>query len=201
MLTRRVVVTTRLSQRTLVARGVWLSHQLYILTVAVSISSGAAYITTALPSLAGHEVLIAVSLVIILSLLNLRGTKEAGVAFAIPTYIYMGAIALMVIVGFVQMATGHLGNAPTAQYELVASDQFSSGLASLAGAFLLMRAFSSGCAALTGVEAISNGVPMFKRPKSKNAASTLALLGSASSGGGSVVNSHQARSSDFQMSS
>lgn len=149
----------------------------YILTVAVSISSGAAYITTALPSLAGHEVLIAVLLVIILSLLNLRGTKEAGGAFAIPTYIYMGAIALMVIVGFVQMATGHLGSAPTAQYELVASDQFSSGLAGLAGAFLLMRAFSSGCAALTGVEAISNGMPMFKRPKSKNAASTLALLG------------------------
>ncbi len=149
----------------------------YILTVAVSISAGAHYITTAVPSLFGYEVTIAVTLVVILSLLNLRGMREAGTAFAIPTYIYMAAIGLLVAVGFVQFFTGTLGQAPSAQYDLVPQDGFSDGLIGLGGAFLMMRAFSSGCAALTGVEAISNGVPTFRRPKSKNAASTLALLG------------------------
>lgn len=150
----------------------------YILTVAVSISSGAAYITTAIPVLQGSEVVIAVSLVVLLALLNLRGTKEAGGAFAVPTYIYMFSILLMILVGLVEFLTGTLGQAPTARYELVAAPDHADGLVGLGGAFLLMRAFSSGCAALTGVEAISNGVPMFQRPKSKNAATTLGLLGS-----------------------
>ena len=149
----------------------------YILTVAVSISSGANYITTAVPALAGYEVPIAVGLVVILATLNLRGTREAGGAFAVPTYVYMLAIGLMIVVGFAKMATGTLGVAPTAAYDLVAAPGHADGLAGLAGAFLLMRAFSSGCAALTGVEAISNGVPMFRRPKSRNAAATLAMLG------------------------
>ena len=149
----------------------------YILTVAVSISSGASYITTAVPALAGYEVPIAVGLVVILATLNLRGTREAGSAFAVPTYVYMFSIGLMVVVGFAKLATGHLGSAPTAAYDLVAAPGHADGLAGLAGAFLLMRAFSSGCAALTGVEAISNGVPMFRRPKSRNAATTLAMLG------------------------
>ena len=86
----------------------------YILTVAVSISSGASYITTAVPALLGYEVPIAVALVIILATLNLRGTREAGGAFAVPTYLYMGAIGLMVVVGFAKMAMGHLGESPTA---------------------------------------------------------------------------------------
>lgn len=149
----------------------------YILTVAVSISSGAAYLTTAVPSLEGKEVPIAVALVIILSLLNLRGLRDAGGAFAIPTYLYMGSIALLAIVGFAQLATGQLGQADTAQYQVIPDAAHTDGLVGFAGAFLLMRAFSSGCAALTGVEAISNGVPVFRRPKSKNAATTLALLG------------------------
>ena len=149
----------------------------YVLTVAVSVSSGARYVTTAFPTLAGHEVLLAVLLVVILTLLNLRGTKEAGGAFAIPTYVYMGAIALMVCVGFWKMATGHLAMAPSAIYDLVPASEHVDGLVGLGGLFLLMRAFSSGCAALTGVEAISNGVPMFRRPKSRNAGITLAMLG------------------------
>lgn len=149
----------------------------YVLTVAVSISSGAHYLTTALPVLGGHEVAVALVLVVVLTILNLRGTKEAGLAFAIPTYLYMAAIALMVAVGFIQMATGTLAQAPTAPYEIIPEPSHVDGLVGLGGAFLLMRAFSSGCAALTGVEAISNGVPMFRRPKSANAAATLALLG------------------------
>ncbi len=149
----------------------------YVLTVAVSISSGSRYLTTAVPALAGHETLIAVLLVLVLSVLNLRGMRDAGTAFAVPTYLYMGAIGLMVAVGVVKLALGTLGAAPTAQYQVVAEPAYDGGLVGLAGAFLVMRAFSSGCAALTGVEAISNGVPSFRRPKSKNAAATLAMLG------------------------
>ncbi|MDN6794031.1 MAG: APC family permease [Propionibacterium sp.] len=149
----------------------------YILTVAVSISSGAHYLTTAVPSLAGREVPIAVTLIVILSVLNLRGLRDAGGAFAVPAYLYMFAIGLLAVVGMVQLASGNLGAAPTAQYEVVPTPDHASGLVGLGGAFLLMRAFSSGCAALTGVEAISNGVPVFRRPKSRNAAATLAMLG------------------------
>lgn len=149
----------------------------YILTVAVSISSGAHYITTAVPALAGREVVIAVTLVAVLAVLNLRGIRQAGTAFAIPTYLYMGSIGLLAVVGFAKLAAGHLGQAPTAVYDVVAQGDYASGLVGFAGAFLLMRAFSSGCAALTGVEAISNGVPSFRRPKSRNAATTLAMLG------------------------
>jgi amino acid transporter len=149
----------------------------YVLTVAVSISSGAHYVTTAVPQLAGQEVPIAVLLVLLLSVLNLRGLRDAGSAFAAPTYLYMGSIGLLIAVGLVKMAAGDLPDAPTAAYEVVADPSHADGLVGLGGAFLLMRAFSSGCAALTGVEAISNGVPNFRRPKSKNAATTLALLG------------------------
>lgn len=149
----------------------------YILTVAVSISSGAHYLTTAVPALAGREVPIAVTLIVVLSVLNLRGLRDAGGAFAVPAYLYMFSIGLLAVVGLVQLATGNLGAAPTAQYELVPTSGHADGLLGLGGAFLVMRAFSSGCAALTGVEAISNGVPVFRRPKSRNAATTLALLG------------------------
>ncbi len=149
----------------------------YTLTVAVSISSGAHYLTTAVPSLAGHEVVIALVLVAVLTLMNLRGLREAGIGFAVPTYLFMGSIALMTVVGLVRLTAGTLGRAPTAAYQIVAEPAYAGGLTGLAGAFLLMRAFSSGCAALTGVEAISNGVPVFRRPKSRNAAITLTMLG------------------------
>ena len=149
----------------------------YSLTVAVSISSGAHYLTTAVPALAGREVPIAVTLIVVLSVLNLRGMRDAGGAFAVPAYVYMFSIALLAVVGLVQLGTGNLGSAPTAQYDLVPAPGHADGLIGLGGAFLVMRAFSSGCAALTGVEAISNGVPVFRRPKSRNAATTLAMLG------------------------
>lgn len=91
----------------------------YVLTVAVSISSGAHYVTTAIPQLAGQEVPIAVAVVIVLCLLNLRGMREAGSAFAIPTYIYMASIGILIAVGMVKLVTGHLGQAPSAMYDLV----------------------------------------------------------------------------------
>lgn len=149
----------------------------YVLTVAVSISSGANYLTTIFPGLRGSEVPIAVVLIIFLTLVNLRGTREAGTAFAIPTYAYMIAIAVMISVGFVRLFMGNLPMADSAAYDIHAASSHLDGLTGLGGVFLLMRAFSSGCAALTGVEAISNGVPNFKRPKSRNAGITLLMLG------------------------
>ncbi|WP_407343810.1 APC family permease [Pengzhenrongella phosphoraccumulans] len=152
----------------------------YVLTVAVSISSGAQYAASALPALRGHETTFAVVLVILLTLANLRGVKESGTAFAIPVYLFMLAIGTTAVVGFVRYALGNLPMAESSHFALTAGPGFEQGLTGLAGGFLVLRAFASGSAALTGIEAISNGVPAFKKPKSRNAATTLALLGSIS---------------------
>nr|WP_240897241.1 APC family permease [Kineococcus vitellinus] len=149
----------------------------YVLTVAVSISSGAQYAAAAVPLLRGHEALFAVALVVLLMSVNLRGLKESGAAFAVPTYIFMASILGMALWGLVRLLLGDLPDAPSAGLDLTAEHDVSGGLTSLAGAFLILRAFSSGAAALTGVEAISNGVPAFRKPKSANAATTLLLLG------------------------
>jgi amino acid transporter len=149
----------------------------YVLTVAVSISSAAQYAASAIPALKGHEALAAVIAVAILTAMNLRGVRESGTAFAVPTYIFMASIIGMSLWGFVRLAFGNLPDVESARYTVESAPAFDGGLATLAGAFLILRAFSSGCAALTGVEAISNGVPAFKKPKSANAATTLALLG------------------------
>ncbi|MGN6611275.1 MAG: APC family permease [Angustibacter sp.] len=149
----------------------------YVLTVAVSISSAAQYAASAIPALKGHEALAAVIAVAILTAMNLRGVRESGTAFAVPTYIFMASIVGMSLWGFVRLAFGDLPDVESARYTVESAPAFDGGLATLAGAFLILRAFSSGCAALTGVEAISNGVPAFKKPKSANAATTLALLG------------------------
>lgn len=149
----------------------------YVLTVAVSTSSGVAYLAAAVPAVSPYKVEVAVGVVTLLAVINLRGARESGAAFAIPTYVYMLAIGALAVTGFVQEVTGTLGTAASASYEVVPEHGWDSGLTGLAGAFLILRAFSSGCAALTGVEAISNGVPSFQRPKSRNAATTLLLLG------------------------
>lgn len=152
----------------------------YVLTVAVSISSGTQYLVAFVPGLLGHEALVAMGLVVFLALVNLRGVKESGRFFAIPVYLFMFAIGTTAIVGAVQYFGGSLGQARSAAFDIVATDTYDQGLIGLAGAFLVARAFASGCAALTGVEAISNGVPAFRKPKSRNAATTLALLGGIS---------------------
>jgi amino acid transporter len=149
----------------------------YVLTVAVSISSGSQYLAAIVPGVRGNEVEVAVGLVAFLALLNLRGVRESGRAFAIPVYIFMGSMGLMILAGGFQALAGTLQPAASAQFTLVGEPGFEDGLTGLAGAFLVLRAFSSGCAALTGVEAISNGVPAFRKPRSKNAAATLLLLG------------------------
>lgn len=154
----------------------------YVLTVAVSMSSAANYLATAVPGWHGTQAAIAVVGVIVLALVNLRGIKDAGSVFAVPTYIFMFCIFAMTAVGIFQAASGTLGRAPSADFEIIPQAIYNQGLIGLAGAFLLLRAFSSGAAALTGVEAISNGVPNFQKPKSKNAATTLLLLGAIAAG-------------------
>jgi amino acid transporter len=149
----------------------------YVLTVAVSISSGAQYAAAAIPALSGHEALTASVLVVVLMAMNLRGIRESGSFFAFPTYAFMAAILGMCAYGFLRMAAGNLPDVESADLVIKAAPGFEDSLTTFGLIFLLARAFSSGCAALTGVEAISNGVPAFQRPKSKNAATTLLLLG------------------------
>ncbi|TNU76117.1 APC family permease [Miniimonas arenae] len=149
----------------------------YVMTVAVSISQAAQYLSAIVPSVNGYEAAIAVGAIVLLTLMNLRGVRESGAFFAVPVYLFMFAMGLMAVWGTVQYFTGSLTLAESAGFELVAEPGFEQGLVGIGGAMLLARAFSSGCAALTGVEAISNGVPAFKKPKSRNAATTLLLLG------------------------
>ena len=149
----------------------------YVLTVAVSISSASQYAAATIGVLQGHEVTVAVAAVIVLMAANLRGVRESGTAFAIPTYAFMAAILGMALWGFGRHFFGELPEVASARFELAAEPGYEEGLLGIGGAFLLLRAFSSGCAALTGVEAISNGVPAFRKPKSRNAATTLLMLG------------------------
>jgi amino acid transporter len=151
----------------------------YVLTVAVSVSSGVQNAGAALTMVRGHEMPVAVGLVVLLTAMNLRGVRESGKAFAVPVYAFMVGIIGMAVIGFLRAATRTLPQAPSARFDLV-PEQAGRNLAGFAMLFLLLRAFSSGCAALTGVEAISNGVPAFKKPKSSNAATTLLLMGAVS---------------------
>ncbi|MEP6814416.1 MAG: APC family permease, partial [Marmoricola sp.] len=149
----------------------------YVLTVAVSISSGAQYATAAIPSLKGHEATLALVLVAVLAAMNLRGVRESGTVFAVPTYVFMTSILGMCAFGFLRMLGGTLPRVESADLQILPDSGWEQPLSTVALIFLLARAFSSGCAALTGVEAISNGVPAFRKPKSRNAATTLLLLG------------------------
>nr|WP_237572434.1 APC family permease [Mycolicibacterium lacusdiani] len=147
----------------------------YVLTVAVSMASAMSNIGSAVPFIAQHKVLFAVAAILILASLNLRGIRESGTAFAIPTYAFMVGMFIMLGWGLFQIVVlGTPLRAESADFELKSEH---GDVMAFAMVFLVARAFSSGCAALTGVEAISNGVPAFRKPKSRNAASTLLLLG------------------------
>ncbi|MGZ4554986.1 MAG: APC family permease [Mycobacteriaceae bacterium] len=150
----------------------------YTLTVAVSISSATDNIGSAVPFIAANKVAFAVGAIVLLTAVNLRGLRESGTAFALPTYAFMLGIIVMIIWGLTRIVLfGQSLRAESAGFELVPEHGELTGLAL---AFLLLRSFSQGSAALTGVEAISNGVPAFRKPKSKNAATTLLLLGTIS---------------------
>ncbi|UXA10330.1 APC family permease [Mycobacterium sp. SMC-8] len=147
----------------------------YVLTVAVSMSSAMSNIGSAIPFVNDHKVLFAVIAILLLASLNMRGIRESGTAFAIPTYAFMIGMYLMLVWGFVQIYALDIPlRAESADFEMHSEHGDVVGFALV---FLVARAFSSGSAALTGVEAISNGVPAFRKPKSRNAATTLLLLG------------------------
>jgi amino acid transporter len=148
----------------------------YVLTVAVSVSSGVDNIISAVPGLNQYRVLIALLLVAFLAAMNLRGVRESGSAFAVPTYAFAAGVLIMIGTGLFRVMLGSRPVAESAGWHV----QPEAGYASLGGfafVFLALRAFSSGCTALTGVEAIANGVPAFRPPKSRNAATTLFALG------------------------
>ncbi len=143
----------------------------YILTVAVSISAGVAQITSAIPDLRDFRVYIAVAVIAVMTIVNLRGVKESGRIFAVPTYFFLTMMFITLAIGLYRYATGDLANVEEVE------GLHEAGVQSLT-LFLVLRAFSSGCTALTGIEAISNGITAFKEPRSKNAAITLVWMSS-----------------------
>jgi amino acid transporter len=142
----------------------------YVLTVAVSVAAGILAITSAAPSLAGHEVSLSLLAVLLLTLVNLRGVRESGIAFALPTYSFVAVMLVMIMTGLAKCADG---SCPQAHVP----DPITAGAAGSVGVFVILRAFASGAAALTGVESISNGVNAFRPPQGRNAARTLLWMG------------------------
>lgn len=147
----------------------------YVLTVAVSTASAMSNIGSAIPFVAENKVWFCVAAILLVTAMNLRGVRESGLAFAIPTYAFILGVVVMIGWGFFRIVVlGDPLRAGSADFHMHAEHGKVAGFALV---FLLARSFSSGCAALTGVEAISNGVPAFEKPKSRNAATTLLMLG------------------------
>src|SRR5688500_10281332 len=147
----------------------------YILTVAVSISAGVLAITSAVPAWSPYRVEICLGMVMVMMLANLRGLKESGALFAPPTYLYVGMLILLIVVGLYRIFIQDIGPIPLDGLSEEAHE-FSEGAKSLS-VLMLLRAFSSGAVALSGVEAVSNGVPAFRKPESRNASMTIAIMG------------------------
>jgi amino acid transporter len=141
----------------------------YVLTVAVSVAAGVLALVSAAPGLAQHRVELSLAFIAVITVTNLRGVRESGLAFALPTYAFIASMLALVLTGAARCADGACG--PT-----VDSDPMTIGVGGLS-ALVVLRAFASGASALTGVEAIANGVSAFRHPQSKNAARTLAVLG------------------------
>jgi amino acid transporter len=138
----------------------------YVLTVAVSVAAGVAALTSAVPFLLAHRVALGVGFVALIAFANLRGVRESGRVFAVPTYVFIATFAVLVGVGLYRALRGDLQPLPAHAAEASTALTW----------FLVLRAFSSGCTALTGVEAISNGVPAFKPPESRNASITMGWM-------------------------
>jgi amino acid transporter len=142
----------------------------YVLTVSVSVAAGVLAITSAAASLDSHKVELSLLLILLLTLVNLRGVRESGIAFALPTYSFVVVMYVMIGTGIAKCATS---GCPQAHVP----DPIAVGAAGSVGVFVVLRAFASGAAALTGVESISNGVGAFKPPQGRNAATTLLVMG------------------------
>jgi amino acid transporter len=145
----------------------------YVLTVSVSVAAGVAAITSAAPNLIPWRVEIALGFVVLLTVANLRGVKEASTLFAAPTYLFVATVGTMLVTGFIQCLDGECPSAISSGADIEAE-------VGVVGLFLILRAFASGSTALTGVEAIANGVQAFREPKSHNAATTLGIMGAIS---------------------
>jgi len=143
----------------------------YVLTVSVSVVAGVFAITSAVPGLNPHKVILSIGFVVLITLANLRGVRESGTVFAVPTYGFIVSIYLLVGMGLAKCLTGGCAAA------VRPVDVIHTGAAASVGVFVILHAFSSGATALTGVEAISNGVPAFRRPQARNAATTLGIMG------------------------
>ena len=148
----------------------------YVLTVSVSISAAVANLGSTVPFIGQNPVFFSVGIIVVVALLNMRGLRESGSLFAVPTYFFIATIFIMIGTALVRMLLGHEMLAESASWTIVETSAFSG----LALAFLLARSFAAGTTALTGIEAVANGVPAFREPKSKNAAQTLLLLGALS---------------------
>ena len=148
----------------------------YVMTVAVSVAAGVDNIISAVPALNPYRVTINIGFVAVLMAMNLRGIRESGRAFAVPTYLFVVGVLVMIAVGLGQALAGDPPVAESAAWQ-IRPEPARVGLTGLALVFLGLRAFSSGCTALTGAEAISNGVPAFRPPKAENAAKTMAAMG------------------------
>jgi len=138
----------------------------YVLTVAVSVAAGVAAITSAIPELTAHKVAISVVCVVVIAVANIRGVRESGRIFAVPTYFFLASFTVMLAAGFFRLVTGTLQAAPPPSVAPLEALTW----------FLILRAFASGCTALTGIEAISNGIPAFRSPESRNASITLGVM-------------------------
>ncbi len=143
----------------------------YIMTVAVSISSASAALSSAFTVLQEHKILVSLIYVAFITLMNLRGIREASKVFGLPTYIFIGSMAILIICGVFKMVSGTLN--PISYAEPILPAETVKGI----GILILLRAFSSGCSAMTGVEAVSNAVPSFKDPTTRNAKHILYMLG------------------------
>jgi amino acid transporter len=148
----------------------------YILTVAVSVAAGVDNIISAVPALNPYRVPVNLVFVAVLAAMNLRGVRESGRIFAVPTYLFVAGVLAMIGFGFFQILVGRPPVPESAGWQ-IRPEPGHVGLTGVALVFLAMRAFSSGCTALTGAEAISNGVPAFRTPKAENAAKTMGLMG------------------------
>jgi amino acid transporter len=150
----------------------------YILTVAVSVAAGSAAIGSLVPSLAPYTLEMSLAFVVIIAGINLKGVKESGLIFSVPTYFFVFNMAALAFVGLYKLATGSLGTVvPGDGAVAFGGDGVSTALFAGAGLWIVMKAFASGGAAVTGVEAISNGVPAFKEPAWRNARTTLIIMG------------------------
>jgi amino acid transporter len=145
----------------------------YVMTVVVSVVAGVIAITSASPGLHHHAVALSAGLIALIALANLRGVKESGRAFAIPTYAFIASVGLLFLAAIWRANHGGIPEASTAGQHL----QQTAHVGGIFTLLLVLRAFASGCTALTGVEAVSNGVPAFRKPKSANAAATLMIMG------------------------